>query len=292
MYLCYLDESGTVEPSGTSHFVLLGMAIPANTWKRRDTEIAALKAKHRLRGAEIHTAWMLRKYPEQERIAGFAALDDGARRAAVQTERKADLAKASLKGPRSVATLARNYKKTEAYIHLSYAERVAMAKATADAIGSWGDAVLFADAQRKSANTGPPEQAFSYAFEQVVTRFHHHLAATGANGLGLLVQDNNPTAADHLTRLMRRFHDGGTKWADIDQIIETPLFVDSELTSMVQLADLCSYATRRFFENSETDLFDRIYPRFHRTTVLVGLRHYTGKAPCQCRVCKDHGRNQ
>ena len=34
MYLCYIDESGTHEVPGTSsHFVLLGIAIPINKWK-------------------------------------------------------------------------------------------------------------------------------------------------------------------------------------------------------------------------------------------------------------------
>jgi hypothetical protein len=132
----------------------------------------------------------------------------------------------------------------------------------------------------------------AFAFEQVATRFHHYLVDTAQPGaVGLLVQDNNDTAATHLTGLMRRFHEQGTAFSFIERIVETPLFVDSELTAMVPLADLCSYAVRRFFENSETDLLDRIYPRFDRAHgKLVGLRHYTAKQPCSCRVCVDHGR--
>ena len=44
---------------------------------------------------------------------------------------------------------------------------------------------------------------------------------------------------------------------------------------MVQVADLVAYATRRFFDNGETDLFDRFYSRYDRTPggLLVGLRH-------------------
>jgi len=60
---------------------------------------------------------------------------------------------------------------------------------------------------------------------------------------------------------------------------------------MVQLADLCAYAVRRFFENNETDLLNRIFRRFDwHNGRLVGLRHYTGRASCACMVCKDHGR--
>ncbi len=87
---------------------------------------------------------------------------------------------------------------------------------------------------------------------------------------------------------MRHFHNSGTIFAQIHRIIETPFFVDSRLTVGVQLADLCAFATRRFFENNETDLFDRIYSRFTRMQErLVGIRHYTGQKACSCKVCED-----
>ncbi len=56
MYICYLDESGAPEPAGTSHFVLLGLALPIQAWKARDAALAAIKSRHRLKGAEVHTA--------------------------------------------------------------------------------------------------------------------------------------------------------------------------------------------------------------------------------------------
>lgn len=106
-----------------------------------------------------------------------------------------------------------------------------------------------------------------------------------------MVQDRNDTASKRLTDLMRRFHKDGTQWASIHRIVETPLFVDSQLTAMVQVADLCAYAVRRFFENREVALFERIYSRFDRANDrLVGLRHYTGRRHCTCQVCLDHGR--
>ncbi|MBI4011386.1 MAG: DUF3800 domain-containing protein [Candidatus Rokubacteria bacterium] len=77
-------------------------------------------------------------------------------------------------------------------------------------------------------------------------------------------------------------------------MVETPLFVDSTLTSMVQVADVCAYATRRFCENAETALFDVIFPCFNRDAGrLVGMRHYTNRAErsgyrCTCRICSEH----
>jgi hypothetical protein len=50
MHICYLDESGAPEPAGTSHFVVLGLAIPVTAWKKRDADLAAIKVKHRLSG--------------------------------------------------------------------------------------------------------------------------------------------------------------------------------------------------------------------------------------------------
>lgn len=47
---------------------------------------------------------------------------------------------------------------------------------------------------------------------------------------------------------MRSFQARGTLWTDVDHIVETPFFVDSELTRMVQIADLCAYALRRYVD--------------------------------------------
>lgn len=127
------------------------------------------------------------------------------------------------------------------------------------------------------------------AFEQVVSRFEQFLARKGAPAVhGLLVHDNNETVASKHTALMRRFHQDGTLWAKINLINETPLFVDSKLTRMVQLADLCSYAVRRFVENGEVDLFGAILGRADVVdNVVVGARHYASM-DCVCLICAAH----
>lgn len=287
MYICYLDESGTPEPgSNTDHFVLLGMAIPADCWKAKDTQVDVLKMKYGLQDQEIHTAWMLRDYPEQKRVTDFDKLDWDARRRATLAVRVMNLSR-----PRKNTQqkeLLKNYKKTEAYIHLSRNERIILGQELADLVGSWSDVRLFSDAHSKQHTNGADH--YTMAFEQIVTRFNTYLTVT--NGpLGILVQDNNQTVANRLTEVMRSYHRSGTAWSRITKIIETPLFVDSALTSMVQLADLCSYASRRFFEKGETDLFYRIKSRFDRKDgTLVGIRHFTGRFKCQCEICMQHGR--
>ncbi len=86
--ICYLDESGTPELSGqTTHFVFLALSIPASSWKDKDAEITVIKRRYELQGQEIHTAWIARRYQEQEVIPAFQDLTYDERRTAVRTER-------------------------------------------------------------------------------------------------------------------------------------------------------------------------------------------------------------
>lgn len=288
VYLCYLDESGAPEQTGnTDHFVLLGLAIPDHTWKQKDAQVSAIKVKYGLRDAEIHTAWMARDYPEQNAIPEIAKMDWIMRARTVRATRALNLGRAATR--KETQSLKKNYLKTDAYVHLTRDERTKCLDELVALVGSWWDARLFADAHWKKHLQG--KDIFRFAFEQVVTRFNTYLRVAAGGGLGLLVQDNNPTEASRLTQAMRKFHAEGTLFAQIDRVIETPFFVDSSLTSMIQVADLCAYATRRFFDNGETRYFDPIRSRFDRKgETLVGLRHFTSKYLCQCVICIHHGR--
>jgi hypothetical protein len=57
---------------------------------------------------------------------------------------------------------------------------------------------------------------------------------------------------------------------------------------MVQIADLCSYALRRFVENGETDLFKKVFTRADSVKgKTVSIRHFAGYT-CQCAICVSH----
>lgn len=304
MYFCYLDESGTPQHAAqTSHCVLLGLAIPAAAWHDKDRGVNAIKARYGLQDLEVHTGYIARRFPEQEHIGDFEQMDSIQRRAAMEAQRRNSLLKAAaLRTGDRLKALKKLYVKTADYIHLTYAQRTCLLQELADEIGSWTDARLFAEAVDK-ASMPPCADIFEKAFEQVVTRFHTFLvkwesgrlhqgggvSTTSVDNYGLLIQDNNQTVAKNITALMRRFHVRGTLWAKVERIIETPLFVDSSLTSMVQMADLCAYATRRFCENGDPDLFDRIFGRFDQAKgKVVGIRHYVGAKNCTCKVCIAH----
>jgi hypothetical protein len=296
MYLCYIDESGTADiPGNTSHFVLAGISIPVWHWHTCDGDIKQIKEKYALGAAEIHVAWMLRKYLEQTKIANFNSLNYQQRRSEVRKHRNAELLRLQRSGnQKHHKQTKKNFRKTEAYIHLSYEERISLVREMAECVSGWGFARLFAECVDK-LHFDPSRRPLSVdeqAFEQVVSRFEQYLAnIRGENRgkhFGLLIHDNNETVARKHTELMMRFHQRGTLWTEVENIVETPLFVDSQLTSMVQIADICSFALRRYLENQETELFDLVFQRADRRgNVVVGIRHFT-RASCSCRICQSH----
>lgn len=295
MYLCYLDESGTSDiPGTTSHFILAGISIPIWLWRNADSEVSRIKSRYGLENAEIHTAWLLRKYFEQSQISDFDTLSDFHRRSKIQGIRTSTLLRLQKSNPKRYRQTKKNYQHTEAYIHLTWEQRKSFVREVADCVANWGFSRLFAECIDKVHFAEQESRSLDeQAFEQVISRFEKYLQATdssnhGQKNFGLIVHDNNQTVARKHTNLMRNFYAEGTPWIDVERIVETPLFVDSQLTSMVQIADLCAYALRRYLENDETDLFDRIFDRADRAHGrVVGVRHYTTDN-CPCRICKNH----
>ncbi len=295
MYLCYIDESGTADtPGNTSHYVLAGLSVPIWHWRSSDRAIFDIKRQHRLQDAEIHTAWILRKYQEQDRIPGFETLGYEHRRRAVQQFRNAELLRLQRqRNSKRYRQAKKNFAQTSSYIHLTLAERKAFIEDLARCVSNWGSTRLFAECIDK-IHFDPRRRKMTVdeqAFEQVVSRFEQYLSNTGDASdrrFGLLIHDNNETVARRHTLLMQRFHANGTLWTKVENIIETPLFVNSELTSMVQIADLCAYALRRYLENGEIELFDLVFNRADRRgTTAVGVRHFTSPS-CTCRICTEH----
>ena len=259
MLLCYIDESETLEINGnTSHYVLAGIAIPVQRWKEAELDINTIKQKYR----------------------------------------KAELLRLQRVNSKLYKQTKKNYKETENYIHISFADRKKFVLELAQTIASWNYARLFAECidkinydPHRSANTISEQ-----AFEQVITRFQiclqNYSRKTRDQGkgkqYGLLIHDDNETVAKKHTELMKTFHKKGTLWQNISNIVETPLFVNSSLTSMIQIADLCAYAIRRYLENNETDLFDYIFQRVDiNNGRRVGIRHFPGSG-CTCKICQSH----
>lgn len=299
MHLCYIDESGTSSiPGNTSHFVLAGLAIPIWHWNDCDAELNAIKRRYSLENAEIHTAWIVRKYLEQSRTKDFESLSHDQRRYEVQKSRNAHLLRLQKRSnPKSYRQTKKNYQKTDAYIHLTLEQRLKFISDIAECVANWGFARLFAECIDKLHFD--PQRSMrtvdEQAFEQVVSRYEQFLQAIekpeGGSNYGLLIHDNNETVAAKHTELMKHFHSHGTLWTKIQRIIETPLFVDSELTGLVQIADLCSFSLRRYLENGEVELLEKVFQRADRkNNVVVGVRHFSTQ-DCACIICKAHKGN-
>lgn len=300
MHLCYIDESGTSSiPGNTSHFILAGLAIPIWHWSHSDEELNSIKRRYSLEDAEIHTAWIIRKYYEQTRIKGFDSLNHEQRRYEVKKLRKSNLLQLQRSNKnKAYRQTQKNYRKTEAYIHLTFEERQKFISEIADRVSNWGFARLFAECIDKiyfdpGRNIRSVDEQ---AFEQVVSRFEHFLQSidysASNKSYGLLIHDNNETVAAKHTKFMQHFHSHGTLWTEIERIIETPLFVDSKLTGLVQIADLCAYSLRRYLENQETWLFNKIFKRADRkNNIVVGVRHFSD-SDCGCQICVTHKGNQ
>lgn len=191
----------------------------------------------------------------------------------------------------------KNYLKTEPYIHLTFDERCSFITELTKEVSNWGYARVFAECVDKIYfdPSRTSQTIDEQSFEQVISRFEQYLESTKTKeqqkNYGLIIHDNNQTVAKKHTSLMKKFHQSGTFWTNINNIIETPLFVDSELTSLVQISDLCSYLIRRYLENGEEKLFKLIFKRADRKrNIVVGIRHFTNSS-CSCIICEKHKQN-
>ena len=298
MLFCYIDESGVKEiPGNSSHFVLAGIAVPVDKWKQCDAEVQSIKKKYRLQEAEIHAGWILRAYIEQTKIPNFDNLDYANRRYEIDKYRNTELLRlqTSPKNLKLYYQTKKNYQKTNQYVHLTADERKQFMQAIANLIGGWGAfSRLFAECVDKIHfnQAISPSSVDEQAFEQLVSRFEQYLQiyskSLGDKKYGLLIHDNNQTVCKRHTALMKSFHERGTLWTTVKNIIETPLFVDSQLTSMIQIADVCSYSLRRYLEKNETELFNAIFKIADKKDGrVVGVRHFTS-IKCTCLICSSY----
>ena len=309
MYLCYLDESGVPEiPGNSTHFVLAGIAVPIERWREADAAISDIMSRYGLAGAELHTAWLLRKYLEQSRIAGFESMDWDQRRIQMAKLQVAETHRVRKLGiSKRNSHLKKIYQHTSPYVHLTLDERQRLALELAETVGSWKWARLFAACIDKShfLTTNRTDKVNTAAFAAILVMFARFLKEAemciaaendtpdAVREFGLIIHDNNPTVAAKHTLQMQTIRQQVTSEPDIplDQIIETPLFVDSSLTRMIQVSDLWGYTLRRYIENGETALFEALNcrsttlgPKLRLPILGKSVHHFTEK-PCPCAIC-------
>jgi len=127
------------------------------------------------------------------------------------------------------------------------------------------------------------------AFEELCNRFDLYLARLRNQGdrqRGLLILDETSNETT-LQGMARQFRTLGTKWGVIRNLADTPLFIDSRASRIVQLADAVAYAVFRRFEHGDAYYFDSIASRFDTADGVVhGLVHrQKADNRCMCLGC-------
>jgi hypothetical protein len=86
-------------------------------------------------------------------------------------------------------------------------------------------------------------------------------AVANSDHRGLIILDKS-TSETTLQNLAVNFREVGTRWGELKNLAEVPLFVDSKATRLVQLADHVAYAVFRRYEAKDANYFDPILSRF------------------------------
>jgi hypothetical protein len=127
------------------------------------------------------------------------------------------------------------------------------------------------------------------AFEDLCSRFDLFLKrvhATGDRQRGLIILDKSSYETS-LQNMAKNFRSFGTRWNVIRNLADTPVFIDSKASRLVQLADHIAYAVFRRYEVSDASYFDIIANRFDEEDGRIhGLVHlHKNIANCMCVAC-------
>lgn len=152
---------------------------------------------------------------------------------------------------------------------------------------SYETANAFACAVRKA--DFPQSNPMELAFEDLCSRFDRFLSNLQQEGnrqRGLIILDET-SHETILLALAKNFRSVGTKWGNIRQLADTPLFAASTSSRLIQIADHVAYATFRRYEGGDTSYFDIFVHRFYAHNGIVhGLCHKTmTDFNCMCPAC-------
>ena len=160
--------------------------------------------------------------------------------------------------------------------------------AVLDVLGrSYDSAKAFACAIHKPSFPG--QDPMELAFEDLCSRFNLYLRRLQGQGdrqRGLIILDESAHETT-LQQMARDFRTLGTKWGVIRTLADTPLFVDSRASRVVQLADHIAYSVFRRYNAHDAKYFDKIASKFDSNEGVVhGLSHkQTVDSNCMCIAC-------
>lgn len=122
---------------------------------------------------------------------------------------------------------------------------------------------IIASVVRKGAIT--PLDPVHSTFQQLVTRFDHYLTREYTYfdnpQRGLVIFDKSSKEAP-IQALATAFKIDGHEWGKLRNMADVPVFVDSQATRLIQLADLVAYAIFRKYEKGDSQFYDIIERKF------------------------------
>lgn len=136
-------------------------------------------------------------------------------------------------------------------------------------------------------------KAERHAYENVLHRFDELLTAvstsTGTEQRGIVLHDRRDgydRTIQELAAKMQR-STGATK---IERLVHVPVFADSRVSRLIQVADFISYALWRNYNNAEDEKLTPLWVHVERGSngELVGVVHKCpefGNKTCKCEPC-------
>ena len=119
----------------------------------------------------------------------------------------------------------------------------------------------------------PNRDPMEVAFEDLCSRFDRYLGrlrASGDDQRGLVILDNSAYETT-LQQMSVEFRTLGTRWGVIRRLADTPLFVDSRASRVIQLAEHVAYAVfRRYHAGIPTTLTVSPRSSTKRTALSTG----------------------
>lgn len=104
------------------------------------------------------------------------------------------------------------------------------------------------------------------AYEQLASRFDMFLGRLHRDGntqRGVIIFDKS-TYEETIQQLTNSYIRSGHTWGRLRNLSEVPLFIDSEKSRLIQLADLVAFAVFRKYNFNDNTYFDVIKDRFDK----------------------------
>ena len=137
-------------------------------------------------------------------------------------------------------------------------------------LARWSDitivsVVMFKD-KMKDRYRSPAVTEYSWMF--VTERFEHFLAQKpeGTNNGLLFIDTSQKNPQEEIRKAVRKAIKDGGLWKGIDHVIEQPIFVESHMYNLIQLADMIAYVILKHYKGDPKfkEFFEMLKSKMYR----------------------------